>query len=326
MDNTCPQLHSSAQFSSVLKAAADELRLNVLSVLARDSFGVLELAHLFNSKQSGMSHHLKTLANAGLVSCRREGNSIFYRRSVISPDDPFADIKKTLFQQIDTLALPANIRNNLETVWRSRSEASMRFFAENSEKFQQQQELIAHHSVYHQQTAEILDVSPLPNFDAALEIGPGQGHFIPELSRRFSVVTGLDISEEMLRVTNDLVENTGLNNVQLYNGDTGSLRDFPTQFSCAVANMVLHHTPSPARFIADVAASLAPGGVLLLTDLCLHDQEWVKDACGDLWFGFTPDDLFNWSAEAGLEHGQSAYFALRNGFQIQIQQFIKPLG
>ena len=66
------------------KASADPLRLNILRILGEGSFGVLELCELFEIKQSSMSHHLKILANAGLVTTRREGNSIFYRRSLLN--------------------------------------------------------------------------------------------------------------------------------------------------------------------------------------------------------------------------------------------------
>ena len=54
----------------------------MLRALANDSFGVLELAQIFATGQSGMSHHLKVLAQAGLVATRREGNAIFYRRAL----------------------------------------------------------------------------------------------------------------------------------------------------------------------------------------------------------------------------------------------------
>ena len=58
-----------------LKAAGDPLRLQVLQVLGQNSFGVLELCDIMAMKQSGMSHHLKVLAQGGLVEKRREGNS-----------------------------------------------------------------------------------------------------------------------------------------------------------------------------------------------------------------------------------------------------------
>jgi ArsR family transcriptional regulator len=85
--------------------------------------------------------------------------------------------------------------------------------------------------------------------------------------------------------------------------------------------MVLHHTASPAVVLADLAAALKPGGLLLLTDLCAHDQAWTREACGDLWLGFEPEALTRWAADAGLAQGESVYLALRNGFRIQVRVF-----
>ena len=70
------------ELAALCKAGGDPLRLNVLRALANDSFGVLELAHIFDTGQSGMSHHLKVLSQARLVATRREGNAIFYRRAL----------------------------------------------------------------------------------------------------------------------------------------------------------------------------------------------------------------------------------------------------
>ena len=70
------------ELAALCKAGGDPLRLNVLRALANDSFGVLELAQIFAIGQSGMSHHLKVLAQAGLVATRREGNAVFYRRAL----------------------------------------------------------------------------------------------------------------------------------------------------------------------------------------------------------------------------------------------------
>ena len=60
----------------LLKASADQLRLEILQALQHESYGVLELCALFSIKQSAMSHHLKVLSKAQLVTTRREGNAI----------------------------------------------------------------------------------------------------------------------------------------------------------------------------------------------------------------------------------------------------------
>jgi Predicted transcriptional regulators len=307
--------------AQLLKAAGDELRLAILQVLAQDSYGVLELTQALNVKQSGMSHHLKVLAQAGLVVTRREGNSIFYRRSTLAPDDPMAPLKRELFRRIDATETP--YQEGLKQVWHERSQASRRFFLENADKFKAQQDLIASFEVYQSQITELLDLSPLPGRDAAVEVGPGAGEFLPILSARFNRVLALDNSPQMLAQAGELVAERQLPNIQLAEGDTGYLRAHPQRFDCAVLNMVLHHTPSPATLFSDISLSLKEHGVLLVTELCLHDQNWTQQACGDLWLGFAPEDLQEWAAASGLQEGQSVYFALRNGFQIQLRQFIK---
>ncbi|MFH7346928.1 ArsR family transcriptional regulator, partial [Pseudomonas syringae pv. tagetis] len=69
-----------------------------------------------------------------------------------------------------------------------------------------------------------------------------------------------------------------------------------------------------------------PGGSLVVTELCCHDQCWAREACGDLWLGFEPEDLAHWAIAAGLVLVESLYVGLRNGFQIQVCHFQRPAG
>ena len=73
MNMRVPQLRfePADELAALCKAGGDPLRLNVLRALANDSFGVLELAQIFAIGQSGMSHHLKVLAQAGIAPAAR---------------------------------------------------------------------------------------------------------------------------------------------------------------------------------------------------------------------------------------------------------------
>ncbi len=307
----------------LLKAAGDELRLTILQILATDSYGVLELARVFDVKQSGMSHHLKVMATAGLVVTRREGNSIFYRRATLSPNDPLQASKLTLFQQVDQMQVLPNIQQSLKQIWSERGQASKQFFLENAGAFKKQQDLIANFDVYRQQLTELLQLLPSTMTQKAIEIGPGEGDFLEELSRRFNSVVALDYSPEMLNKATSHAQKHELGNIHYILGDTSKLLEHPDEFDYAAINMVLHHTPSPAQVFHDISKALKQSATLVVTELCPHNQDWVQDACGDLWLGFEPDDLKRWAQEASFSEGQSTYFALRNGFQIQIRQFIK---
>lgn len=303
------------------KASADPLRLQVLRVLREDSFGVSELCTLFDIRQPALSHHLKILSGAGLVATRREGNSIFYRRTTPGRAGELEALQQQLLEAVDRIALPAESAERLATVYRQREENSRRFFRDNADKFRQQQDLIASYDLYAGTVAEVLRNAPLPRRATALEIGPGDGSFLKELAPVFDEVIALDIEQAMLDKATALAESSGLNNIQFLHGDTRHPALASLQADCIVINMVLHHTPDPGAVLADAAARLAPGGAVLVTDLCRHDQGWARESCGDLWLGFDPAELTDWAGAAGLEDIASEFLAQRNGFQVQVRLF-----
>lgn len=309
----------------LLKAAGDPLRLEILRVLAQDSFGVLELARIFAMKQSGMSHHLKVLTNAGLLSSRREANSIFYRRAYLAPDDSLAALQQQIFINVDSLPLADSLRDHILAIQQERGQAAQTFFSENADKFRAQQDLIASYPVYAEQVTHLLNNTPLRAKNLALEIGPGEGDFLAVLAQQFNQVIALDNAANMLDKARAFATENKLRNIEFIHGDTQSLPAHKVLADCIVVNMVLHHTPSPADIFQDLSNALAPGGALLICDLCRHEQAWAREACGDLWQGFEPQDFSRWAQTAKLDEGQSVYFALRNGFQIQLRQFFKPL-
>lgn len=314
----------SDDLAALCKAAGEPLRLNVLRALANDSFGVLELAQIFAIGQSGMSHHLKVLAQADLVATRREGNAIFYRRALPHTGQPGGRLHAALLDEVDTLALPDDVQSRIGLVHRQRANASQDFFARTAEKFRAQQDLIAGLAQYQDGLLSLLDKLSFRQQATALEVGPGDGGFLPELAKRFQHVIALDNSPAMLELARQLCERHALINVELKLAD--ALEAAEIQADCVVLNMVLHHFAAPAEAIKQLARLLRPNGSLLVTDLCSHDQSWAREACGDLWLGFEQEDLARWAIAAGLVPGESLYVGLRNGFQIQVRHFQRPAG
>lgn len=309
--------------AALCKATGDVLRLDILRVLRNDSFGVLELAQIFDMRQSGMSHHLKVLASARLVSTRREGNSIFYRRSLPAADSPWCAVHEQLLCGLDALTLGSQLDAAIAAVHRQRAEVSRQFFARFADGTPAQQDLIAHFGMYREPLLSLIDSLQLPARALAIEVGPGEGGFLPDLSSRFERVLGLDNAPAMLERARQQCADAGLDNVECLLADVLEPQTLRPA-DCLVSNMVLHHLPAPADALRSFAALLKPGGSLVLTELCRHDQSWVRETCGDLWFGFDQEDLNTWAADAGLEPGANLYIGLRNGFQLQVQQFTKP--
>jgi DNA-binding transcriptional ArsR family regulator/precorrin-6B methylase 2 len=315
---------ASDDLAALCKAGGDPLRLNVLRALANDSFGVLELAQIFAIGQSGMSHHLKVLAQAGLVATRREGNAIFYRRALANRQQLGGQLHAALLDEVETLPLPAPAQARMALVQRQRAAASEDFFSRMEEKFRAQQDLIAGLPQYRESLLALLDKLRFGRGATALEVGPGDGGFLPELARRFARVTAFDNSPAMLDLARQVCQRERLDNVQLQLVD--ALGDFDLLADCVVLNMVLHHFIDPAGAVAHLAGHLKPGGSLLVTELCSHNQSWAREACGDLWLGFEQEDLARWATAAGLVPGESLYVGLRNGFQIQVRHFQRPTG
>ena len=312
------------ELAALCKAGGDPLRLNVLRALSNDSFGVLELAQIFAIGQSGMSHHLKVLAQADLVATRREGNAIFYRRALPNTEHTGGKLHAAMLEEADNLRLPDDVQTRIGLVHRQRANASQDFFARTAEKFRAQQDLIAGLPQYRDSLLSLLDKLSFPADATAIEVGPGDGGFLPDLARRFRHVTGLDNSPEMLDLARKICTQRALGNVELKLAD--ALTNANISGNCVVLNMVLHHFAAPAEALKHLANLLQPGGSLLVTELCSHDQSWAKEACGDLWLGFEQEDLARWAIAAGLVPGESLYIGLRNGFQIQVRHFQRPAG
>jgi ArsR family transcriptional regulator len=69
-----------AQIERVSKALADPTRLMIYEAIAASShMNCGQIASRQGVTPATVSHHLKTLADAGLIECRREGQFIYNR-------------------------------------------------------------------------------------------------------------------------------------------------------------------------------------------------------------------------------------------------------
>lgn len=312
-----------AAITALCKALGDPLRAQILRVLAGDTYSVAELCHIFGVRQPALSHHLKILAGCGLVAPRREGTFVFYRRAGRLADslDP---VRAQLCRNLDECPLEPALARRLAEVEQARAERSLAFFRRHAAAFREHQDLIASYPQYGATLVELLDRVRRPADRIAIEIGPGEGELLAELAPRFARVVALDNSPAMLARARGFAASHRLANVDCVLGDTATGIREGFRAPLITLNMVLHHNASPARMLRDLAAMLEPGGSLLVTELCAHHQDWARTACGDLWLGFEPELLDEWAAAAGLAAGEGQFLALRNGFRIQVRQFIRP--
>jgi DNA-binding transcriptional ArsR family regulator len=69
------------RYAAVGRALADPKRLCVLESLAPGELSVSDLSATVGCQVPNMSQHLSVLRSAGLVTSRREGNTVLYRLS-----------------------------------------------------------------------------------------------------------------------------------------------------------------------------------------------------------------------------------------------------
>ena len=64
--------------SELFKVFGDSTRIKILSALSGGELCVCDISTILGMTSSAVSHQLKILKNAGLVSFRREGKTVFY--------------------------------------------------------------------------------------------------------------------------------------------------------------------------------------------------------------------------------------------------------
>ena len=301
--------------NTLFSALAHPLRMQVLRVMRADSFSVSELCAAFSVRQSALSHHLKILTDAGCLARRHEGTATFYRRQL--PEGRHQTLRQQILDEIDEEAMPP-ISSGLK-LFSGSGRTLAAFFRDRGKEIRKQQESIASWEDYSRATLHLLDRAGDFEESAVIEVGPGDGALLGDLAKRAAMVFALDNSEEMLHAAQHNTRE--ISNIEYHLGEPKTLIEQRGSFAAAVINMVLHHVSEPAALVRETGLLLRPGGDLIISDLCPHDQAWAREHCGDLWLGFSPEDLRTWASAADLEHCAELFFAQRNGFQIQVQHF-----
>jgi 2-polyprenyl-6-hydroxyphenyl methylase/3-demethylubiquinone-9 3-methyltransferase len=94
-----------------------------------------------------------------------------------------------------------------------------------------------------------------------LDVGCGAGLLAEPLARLGASVTGLDASPELIAVARGHARAGGL----AIDYRAGELADLDGQFDLITCMEVIEHVADPAAFLKDLAARLAPDGMLILS-------------------------------------------------------------
>ncbi len=137
---------------------------------------------------------------------------------------------------------------------------------------------------------QMIRLLPLSDKMRALEFGAGTGVLSFLLKDRFSEITLLDSSKEMLKKAEEKIDvsdrlkfRTLFLNLEAeeYSGDP---------FDIIYTQMVLHHIKDTTAIFRKFHSLLKPGGILAIADLYLEDGSF-HDGDESVHFGFDPEKL-----------------------------------
>ncbi|RYD43736.1 MAG: bifunctional 2-polyprenyl-6-hydroxyphenol methylase/3-demethylubiquinol 3-O-methyltransferase UbiG [Sphingomonadales bacterium] len=97
---------------------------------------------------------------------------------------------------------------------------------------------------------------------SAIDVGCGAGLLAEPLARMGAKVTGVDAAPENIAAARDHAEGQGLS-IIYHPGELAALP--PATFDLVTSMEVVEHVADPAAFIADLAARLATGGLMILS-------------------------------------------------------------
>jgi DNA-binding transcriptional ArsR family regulator len=86
----------------VFKALADPTRREILRLLGKGEMSAGDLADRFDMTKPSMSHHFTVLKEADLVTCRREGQQLYYAINTTVAQDVLAWLWELLAAKRDT--------------------------------------------------------------------------------------------------------------------------------------------------------------------------------------------------------------------------------
>ena len=292
--------------ADLFRILGDEDRLRLLALCAVEELTVGELATLLGESQPQITKKTQPLRDAGLLHARRDGTRTLLRAE--PSNDAVVDAAVT---EGNALCVRDGSLARVAQVVAQREERARQYFdalppadvaalagAPGSELF-----------------AFLPMFAPLlPGRALAVDLGTGDGTFLPLLSPLFERVVAVDRSPARLARCAARIAALGLANVRLREGgfDDDALgtelgAEIGQRGGADVVLMarLLHHAARPDDAVARAGRLLRRGGFLIIVDYLPHDDEAMREQ-GDVWLGFEPARLRACLDGAGLDVVQLA--------------------
>ncbi|MHA3772408.1 metalloregulator ArsR/SmtB family transcription factor [Verrucomicrobiota bacterium sgz303538] len=274
-----------------LRLLADETRLRLLLLLAKEELSVVEIQEILGMGQSRISSHLAQLRGAQLVEDRRAGKNIYYK---LANHGAHAELAPILDASARELPEAKGDERALTVVLRKRQDRAREYFNQLAGKFGRTYcpgrtwEGVAH-----------MLFTLVPPITIA-DLGAGEGTLSQLLAKRAKKVIAVDNSEKMVEFGSELARTHGFTNLEYRLGDIEAPPIPANSVDLALLSHALHHATSPARAVVAAHKILKKGGRVAVLDLLAHQFEKARELYADTWLGFTEAQLHQFLEEAGF--------------------------
>jgi 2-polyprenyl-3-methyl-5-hydroxy-6-metoxy-1,4-benzoquinol methylase len=281
--------------AALFQSVSDESRLRLLRLLGNQELNVQELVQITGLSQPRVSKHLAVLRKQGWIKQRREGTWSWYATVSAAEFGPGEQIFRQISTAADMVPHSAADDGRLGIVLKNRQAKAKDFFSGIADRWDTIREEFEHPDI------RIGAISALvtPKLKI-LDIGTGTGAMLPVFAAAAETVVALDNSEAMLARARALCRTEGLENVQFCNADVGDIPFADALFDACNCSMVLHHVVQPEAALAEMARVVRPGGHLMVTAFCRHEQTWMRDELAHQRLGFDRSEMEDLFADAGL--------------------------
>ncbi len=255
---------------TLLRAAAEDTRLRILALAAREDLTVSDYVHVLGQSQPRVSRHLKLLVEAGLLERFREAQFTRFRL-VTSGDD--ALLVREFVRRLDPKhSRIAADRARLDALQQRRQTAAVRFFRDNAQRWDELRALHVADREIERALAHHLPVGAR----RLLDIGTGTGRLLEVLAPKVEQAVGVDQSREMLALARANLARAGIDNAEIRQGDMYGV--------------------------------VRPGGIVLVVDFSPHDLVELKREHAHVHLGFADNQVQGWLRSAGLNALEPIHF------------------
>lgn len=263
----------------------EPVRARLLGLVEQQELSVGELSSVLQLPQSTTSRHLKALSDEAWLDSRRDGTSRLYRLH----SEQFSPKRSQLWSLLRDSIEPERARDarRLQRVLMQREAQSQEFFAGAA-------------SHWDRLRAELFGAdlerrflpALLPPTTTLLDLGCGTGRLAQSFAPYVKRVIGIDAASAMVEAARTRLAD--FDNVELHQAQLQQLPLAENSVDFALVVLVLHYVASPGLALAEVARVLGNGGRLLLVDMMPHAKDEHPSQMGQLWSGFSREQLSDW--------------------------------